>query len=223
MCGRYTLTLDADAVKEGLNLVQMPADWSPRFNVAPTQPVAVVTSAEERQARMMRWGLIPSWAKDMEIGSRLINARSETLSEKPSFRNAFAKRRCLVLADGFYEWKKGAAAGGRSQPYYFKLADGEPFAFAGLWEFWQSPEGAEIHSCTIITTEANPTVQAVHVRMPVILSGDDLWHWLEPAAPQQLEQLLKPYTAGRMVSYPVSTLVNAPGVDAPELVQPIVM
>src|SRR5512146_1357088 len=151
MCGRYTITINPETVQQDLGVVAMPDDYTPRYNVAPTQPVAVVADAASRKAEWMRWGLIPSWAKDPEIGSRLINARSETLTEKPSFKNAFNKRRCLVLADGFYEWKKGAGPGGRSQPYYFRREDGKPFAFAGLWEFWRSPEGEEIRSCTIIT------------------------------------------------------------------------
>ena len=221
MCGRYTITLDADTVQISLGLAGMPADWQPRYNVAPTQSVAVVASPSERQVQMMRWGLIPYWAKDIEIGSKLINARSETLLEKPSFRQAFAKRRCLVLADGFYEWQRGAAAGGRSQPYLFKQKDGAPFAFAGLWEFWRSPEGAEIRSCTIITCDANAAVSPVHVRMPVMLSGDSLWRWLEPGDPPALQALLQPYPADQMIRFPVSALVNRPEIDSPELIKPL--
>ncbi len=222
MCGRYTITLDADSVKDQLHLIEVPDTYTPRYNVAPTQPVAVVTSAEERAVEMFRWGLIPSWAKDPEIGNRMINARSETLMEKPSFRNAFNKRRCLVIADGFYEWKKGAGRGGSSQPFLFKQKTGEAFAFAGLWEFWRSKEGMEIHSCTIITTDANDSVAPVHIRMPVMLAGDALWQWLDPAEqPGSLIKLLKPFPADRMERYPVSNLVNSPAVDSPELVIPL--
>lgn len=221
MCGRYTITIDPETAREDLGLAQMPADYQPRYNVAPTQPVAVVANTGERKAEWMRWGLIPFWAKDPAIGSRLINARSETITEKPAFKNAFLKRRCLVLADGFYEWKKGAGAKGRAQPYYFKRADGKPFAFAGLWEFWRSPEGEDVRSCTIITTEANGLVKPVHERMPVMLSGDALWAWLGEGQPDDLLELLKPYPEKEMASFPVSTLVNRPELDIPDLVMPI--
>lgn len=220
MCGRYTITLHPEAVRQGLELKEMPADWVPRYNVAPSQSIPVVTDAEERDVKMMRWGLIPYWAKDLTIGNRLINARAETISEKPSFRQAFAKRRCLVLADGFYEWQKGAGPKGKSQPFLFKLENGDPFAFAGLWEFWRSPEGMEIRSCTIITTNANAVVAPVHDRMPVMLSGDDLWKWLSQDKPETLQSLLGPYPAEKMVRFPVSTMVNSPELDRPELVEP---
>lgn len=218
MCGRYTITIDADSVREDLGIVQMPADFTPRFNVAPTQPIAVVADADTRAAEWMRWGLIPSWAKDPSIGSKLINARAETVNEKPSFRAAFAKRRCLILADGFYEWQKGAGAMGRSQPYYFRREDGKPFAFAGLWEFWKSPEGEPIRSATIITTAANDLVRPVHERMPVMLSGDSLWAWLEGASESELLALLKPYPPEQMMRFPVSPMVNRPEYDRPDLI-----
>ena len=221
MCGRYTITINADTVRQDLGLAEMPADYQPRYNVAPTQPVAVVADAEERKAEWMRWGLIPAWAKDPTIGSRLINARSETIHEKPSFKNAFAKRRCLVLADGFYEWQKGAGPKGRSQPYFFRRKDGSPFAFAGLWEFWRSPEGEEVRSCTIITCDANELVKPVHDRMPVMLSGDDLWLWLKQDRPGDLLGMLKPYPVDQMECYPVSAMVNRPEVETPELVRPV--
>jgi putative SOS response-associated peptidase YedK len=171
----------------------------------------------------MRWGLIPFWAKDPSIGSRMINARAETLTEKPAFKNAFNKRRCLILADGFYEWKKGAGPKGRSQPYLFKRADGKPFAFAGLWEFWRSPEGEEIRSCTIITTEANGLVQSVHERMPVMLNGDTGWQWIEEGQGGDLLNLLRPYPADAMTAYPVSAMVNRPELDIPDLVMPVAL
>jgi putative SOS response-associated peptidase YedK len=223
MCGRYTITIQVDSAREDLGIVEMPNDYSPRYNVAPTQPVAVLADAAGRKAEWMRWGLIPSWAKDESIGSRLINARSETLLEKPSFRNAFNKRRCLILADGFYEWQKGAGTKGRAQPYYFKREDGKPFAFAGLWEFWKSPEGEPVRSCTIITCPANACVAPVHERMPVMLSGDALWDWLENAPAEKLTGLLKPYPADAMTRYPVATLVNRPELDTPELIKAIAL
>lgn len=218
MCGRYTITIDADKAREDLGIVQMPADYTPRFNVAPTQPIAVVADANTRAAEWMRWGLIPSWAKDPSIGSKLINARAETVNEKPSFRAAFAKRRCLILADGFYEWQKGAGTKGRSQPYYFRREDGKPFAFAGLWEFWKSPEGEPVRSATIITTAANDLVKPVHERMPVMLSGDALWAWLEGASESELLALLKPYPPEQMMRFPVSPMVNRPEYDRPDLI-----
>jgi len=221
MCGRYTITINADTVRQDLGLAEMPADYQPRYNVAPTQPVAVVADADERKAEWMRWGLIPYWAKDPTIGSRLINARSETIHEKPAFKNAFAKRRCLVLADGFYEWQKGAGPKGRSQPYFFRRKDGSPFAFAGLWEFWRSPEGEEVRSCTIITCDANELVKPVHDRMPAMLSGDDLWQWLKQDRPGDLLGMLKPYPVDQMECYPVSAMVNRPEVETPELVRPV--
>lgn len=223
MCGRYTITIDAETARNVLGLAKMPDDFHPRYNVAPSQPVAVVTNSEERRAEWMRWGLIPFWAKDATIGSRLINARSETIMEKPAFKNAFNKRRCLVLADGFYEWKKGAGPKGRSQPYLFKRADGKPFAFAGLWEFWRSPEGEEIRSCTIITTQANGIVEPVHERMPVILSGDALWDWLDESQSGALMGLLRPYPAESMTTYPVSPMVNRPELDVPDLILPVAL
>jgi putative SOS response-associated peptidase YedK len=221
MCGRYTITINADTVRQDLGLAEMPADYQPRYNVAPTQPVAVVADADERKAEWMRWGLIPFWAKDPTIGSRLINARSETIHEKPAFKNAFAKRRCLVLADGFYEWQKGTGPKGRSQPYFFRRKDESPFAFAGLWEFWRSPEGEEVRSCTIITCDANELVKPVHDRMPAMLSGDDLWLWLKQDRPGDLLGMLKPYPVDQMECYPVSAMVNRPEVETPELVRPV--
>src|SRR5512135_3759995 len=186
MCGRYTITVNADTVQKEMNLTSMPDQFQPRYNAAPSQPVAVVADGENRRAEMMRWGLIPFWAKDPAIGSRLINARSETIVEKPAFKNAFAKRRCLILADGFYEWQKGAGPKGRAQPFLFKLEDDKPFAFAGLWEFWKDPEGETLNTCTIITTAANELVRPVHERMPVMLSGDAMWAWLGQDKPQDL-------------------------------------
>ena len=221
MCGRYTITITADSAREDLGLTGMPEGYQPRYNVAPTQPVAIVADAEERKAEWMRWGLIPPWAKDASIGSRLINARSETLIEKPSFRNAFAKRRCLILADGFYEWQKSGTPGVRPQPYYFKRADGKPFAFAGVWENWRSPEGEAVRSCALITTRANKLVKPVHERMPVMLSGVDMWAWLEETDTGFLMALLHPYPEEEMTAFPVSTQVNQTRLDVPDLIQPV--
>jgi putative SOS response-associated peptidase YedK len=221
MCGRYTITFSVDSAREDLGIVQMPEDYRPRYNVAPAQPAAVVSSAKERSAQWMRWGLVPFWAKDAGIGNRLINARCETIAEKPAFKRPFLKQRCLVLSDGFFEWKRDAGPNGRSQPYYFHLANNKPFAYAGLWDTWRSLEGEEIRTFTIITCAANELVKPVHERMPVMLSGDALWAWLSAERPADLQALLKPYPAQLMASYPVSAMVNRPEIDAPELIHPL--
>ncbi|MEG4282177.1 SOS response-associated peptidase [Microcoleus sp. A006_D1] len=221
MCGRFTLNTSAKILAEFFKLSEIP-DIKARYNIAPTQSVATVTVSPEkieRQFQFMRWGLIPSWAKDLKIGSKMINARSETVAEKPAFRSAIKHRRCLIIADGFYEW---LPQGKHKQPYYFQTAQGAPFAFAGLWENWQSPEGESIVSCTIITTAANETVQPVHDRMPVILP-DSAWEkWLDPAnSAQQVLPLLKPYAAAAMTAKAVSAIVNSPTRDSPECIQAI--
>ena len=216
MCGRFTIMLDADELKETLELGNLPEDWRPRFNVAPTQPVAVVADAVRRNVEWMRWGLIPSWAKDVEIGNRLINARSETVTEKPSFRKAFLSRRCIILADGFYEWKKQEGKKSAAIPYHFHKKDRSPFGLAGLWEIWRSPEGQDIRSCTILTTRANGVVLPVHERMPVILDGEDMWRWVAAGSPESHLGLLRPYPEEYFESTMVSTKVNSPGLDAPD-------
>jgi putative SOS response-associated peptidase YedK len=220
MCGRFTILLQADEVREVLRLGEMPADWQPRYNIAPSQAVAAVLDAASRKVEWLRWGLIPSWAKDPAIASALINARAETVAEKPAFRSALARRRCLILADGFYEWQKPAPGRGPSIPYYFTLADHRPFAFAGLWESWQPPDGSSPRrTCTIITTRANALVEPIHARMPVILSGESLWQWLtQPAA---AGSLLAPYPAEEMAAHPVARLVNDPGSERPDLILPV--
>jgi putative SOS response-associated peptidase YedK len=168
----------------------------------------------------MRWGLVPSWAKDPAIGNKMINARSETVQEKPSFRNAFARRRCLILADGFYEWQRSPGKGS-SAPYFFYPSDRKPFAFAGLWEFWRSPEGEDLRSCTILTTRANSVVAPVHERMPVMLTGEGMRGWLSPGTAEDWQALLQPFPDSALSSHPVSRLVNSPDRDGPELVLPV--
>ena len=174
----------------------------------------------DRQFKLFRWGLIPSWAKDISIGAKLINARAETLQEKPSFRESFKRRRCLIVADGFYEWKKQA---GKKQPFYFRLENTEPFAFAGLWDRWHSPDGDVLETCTIITTEANQLAATVHDRMPVILSPDSYDRWLDPKhqTSANLESLLRPYPTTEMTAYLVSPSVNSPTHDQPDCVAPL--
>ena len=222
MCGRYTLSSSGETVAEAFDLSEVP-QLRPRFNIAPTQEVAAVRRMEggaDRRLDFLRWGLIPFWAKDPGIGNRMINARSETASEKPSFRNAIKKRRCLVVADGFYEWKKMAE--GPKQPFHIRMKGGRPFAFAGLWEHWEG-EGEVIDSCTLLTTRPNPLTAEVHDRMPVILPEKSYDLWLDPTMqdPEQLEPLLTPYPQDEMEAYPVSRFVNKPGNDDPRCIEPV--
>lgn len=221
MCGRFTLTADPNKIREAHPWLNVPEEIQPRYNIAPTQPVAVVPNDGKNKLDFFVWGLIPSWAKDPEIGSRMINARAETLAEKPAFRAAFRRRRCLILADGFYEWRQ--VPGRKAKiPMYIRMEDGKPFAFAGLWEDWHSPDGSEIKSCTIITTEPNSLLQDIHNRMPVILPEETYPQWLETEEqdPRQLQSLLRPYPAEEMIAFPVSTLVNSPANESAELIIP---
>ena len=220
MCGRFTLSSPSETVEALFELAETP-DLVARYNVAPTQTVASVlidAGKSQRVLRMLHWGLVPSWAKDPGIGSRMINARSETVATKPSFRAAFRRRRCLIVADGFYEWKKLERG---KQPYYIRLADGAPFAFAGLWEHWDGGDGSAVDSCTIITTEPNELTRDIHNRMPVILARDDHATWLDPELtdPDDVQSLLRPYPADHMEAYPVSTRVNRASNDVPECIE----
>jgi putative SOS response-associated peptidase YedK len=221
MCGRFTLTADISALQESFPWLGIPSGLEPRYNIAPSQPVAVVPNDGKNRLDFFTWGLIPSWAKDPSIGNRMINARAETLAEKPSFRNAFRRRRCLVLADGFYEWRKDD--GKSKTPMYIRLEDGSPFAFAGLWEIWNAPDGSQVLSCAIITTEPNPLMAKIHNRMPVILPQAAHMPWLHSgeADTKALSALLKPYPAEEMVAYPVSKLVNSPANDVPAVIEPL--
>ncbi len=221
MCGRFTLTADPNTLQQAFPEFKVPDQMSPHYNIAPTQPVAVVPNDGRMAVDFFIWGLIPFWAKDPKIGNRMINARSETLAEKPSFRTPYRRRRCLILADGFYEWVK-PAGGGAKIPHLIKMESQDPFAFAGLWENWQAPDGSEVKSCTIITTEPNALVSKLHNRMPVILPREAYADWLDPEErkPETLNQYLKPFPAVEMMAYPVSTLVNNPVNDVPEVIQP---
>jgi len=200
----------------------VPGDIPPRFNIAPSQPVAVVANDGQNHLDFFVWGLIPSWAKDPQIGNRLINARAETLAEKPAFRAAFRRRRCLVLADGFYEWRQDPGQKSKT-PLFIQLKSRQPFAFAGLWEIWHATDGSEIRSCTIITTQPNEMMAPIHNRMPVILSPEayPLWLSAEEKDSNQLTQLLVPYPADQMTAYPVSKMVNSPHNDSPEIILPV--
>lgn len=213
MCGRFSLIVDASVLADVFDM-DPPRDLKPRFNIAPTQTVPVVRAAGSgpREWADIRWGLIPPWAKDAKIGARMINARGETAATKPSFRSALKNRRCLVPADGFYEWVQG---GGTKVPHYIHFTDGRPFAFAGLWERWR-----ELDTFTIITTRPNELVAPLHDRMPVILAPDNFAEWIEPVElpPHRLEALLSPFPAEEMEAYPVSTHVNKAAHDDPECV-----
>jgi putative SOS response-associated peptidase YedK len=222
MCGRFTLMQPTEAIAavkaaiaspndQTFNIEKLP-ELASQYNIAPTQMVAAVLhnpESDKREFQELRWGLIPSWAKDISMGAKLINARAETVAEKPAFRSAFKHRRCLVLADGFYEWQR---QNGKKQPFYFRLQDGQPFCFAGLWEQWESPEKEKISSCTILTTVANEVLKPIHDRMPVVLDKKYYDLWLDPQVqkPEALQEVLHPYPASAMTGYPVSTLVNNP-------------
>jgi len=222
MCGRFTLTADTEQMKSTFPEFKFPPRSAPRFNVAPTQPVLALANDGQNAADFFVWGLIPAWAKDPEIGSRLINARAETLAEKPSFRGSYKYKRCLIFADGFYEWKAEPGTKAKT-PYFIHLASGLPFAFAGLWNAWNAPDGSLIKSATIITTEPNSLMATLHNRMPVILASDAYTQWIDPAPqkPESLQPLLRPFAADQLTAHPVSTLVNSPAIDRPELIQPL--
>jgi putative SOS response-associated peptidase YedK len=217
MCGRYTLRTPVETLVERFEINEYPSSITPSYNIAPSQGVAAVIAENgKRKLEMLHWGLIPSWAKDPEVGNKMINARAETVAEKPSYRKAFKERRCLILADGFYEWQKTDSG---KQPFYIRMEDESPFAFAGLWESWQN--GREIRSCTIITTSPNEVAAQVHNRMPVILHPEDYEMWLDPDFDERepLTTLLKPFPAEAMEAYPVSRKVNRPANNDPEVIE----
>ena len=217
MCGRYTLIADLGDLAQRFEFDGTGFSYDPGYNIAPTESVLTVRNAEGREAAFMRWGLIPFWAKDPKIGARMINARSETIAEKPAFRNALKKRRCLVLADGYYEWQKTPVG---KRPYRIILKSGEPFAMAGLWETWKDPQGNVVPSCTIITTSANDFLAPIHNRMPVILARELEELWLEPSVedPATLTGILAPYPDEGMDTYEVSTMVNYARNNGPEVI-----
>ncbi|OGU17639.1 MAG: hypothetical protein A2X61_02200 [Ignavibacteria bacterium GWB2_35_12] len=222
MCGRFALSAKTKSIEKLLPSVKIPEDMKARYNIAPTQDVAVVLNDGNNELTSAKWGLIPFWAKDTSIGNKMINARAETLLEKPSFKNLFKHKRCVILADGFYEWQKQGGKA-RNVPYLIKMKTGEPFAFAGLWDNWtDKSSGEEIISTVIITTDPNELMMNIHNRMPVILSPDKIDLWLEDGNEnlQELESLLKPYPADEMESYQVSFTVNNPSIDDISCIQP---
>ena len=204
MCGRFVLDAPSEELAHHFNLKKK-VTLEPRYNIAPSQPVTIIRSTvRENKLSAVRWGLIPHWSKDEKIGYKLINARAETVREKPSFRDAFKSRRCLIPATGFYEWKH---EGRMKQPYFIKMKNGGLFAMAGLWESWQSPEGKTIDSCTIITNDANGIVGKIHDRMPVIIPDQSYGLWLSSTG-NSLQEFLRPYSPFKMTAYPVSSMVN---------------
>ena len=242
MCGRYTQTASGEAIAKAFGLKSAP-DVQPRYNIAPTQAISAIVQSSYHQSestdqrpeqhpeqhleeptgrehRFFQWGLVPSWSKDPKIGSRMINARSETVAEKPSFRAALKRRRCLVLADGFYEWQR---TNGKKQPYYIQVEDQDIFGFAGLWETWQNGEGSHLETCTILTTEPNGLMETIHNRMPVIIHPEDFDLWLDPSLQdgRHVQHLLRPYEDEAMDAYAVSTAVNNPRNEQPECIEPI--
>ena len=210
MCGRYRLSRRKQLVEEYFGAGSDDDDWNPRYNIAPSQPVATIRQDAREpipEISPMRWGLVPSWAKDPSIGYKTINARAETVANTPSFREPFKSQRCLIPADGFYEWQRNGKA---KQPYCFEVNDGQLFAFAGLWDRWMNPQGEPIESCTILTTTPNSLLADIHDRMPVILRPDDYELWLDPAFRDMasISEMLRPFDVALMRRYPVSTRVN---------------
>jgi putative SOS response-associated peptidase YedK len=224
MCGRFTNRAKPEQVKREFKIENENSNlFHPRFNIAPSQMIDVVFAPEsERILSQLKWGLVPSWAKDSEIGNRMINARAETITEKPSFREAFKSRRCIIPASGFYEWQKKGT--GAKQPFYFYIKEKEVFGFAGLWESWiDKTTGEELETCTIITTEANDVLKPVHERMPVILRPESYDEWLDVKEKntEKQQKFLVPYPAKEMDSHAVSRSVNIPDVDSAELIKPL--
>jgi putative SOS response-associated peptidase YedK len=224
MCGRYTLSIPLSNLVDAFDVDPPDFQYPPRFNIAPSQDAPVIAQdSEGRRMGLLKWGLVPFWAKDPKIGNRMINARAETAADKPAFRQAFRKRRCLVPADGFFEWKKVEPAGGQPSkiPYWIHRADTSPFVMAGLWERWEPQQGSPLHTFTILTTDAVPEIRPIHPRMPVILSRDSAEEWLAPGArPEKLTSLLRPFRGG-LHSHPVSTVVNSPRNDGPECIESV--
>ena len=222
MCGRYTNQTPLQAFAELFGTPVPDLELGPRYNVAPGDAILACRASPVggRELVLLRWGFVPAWSRTPSAGPRPINARAESVGEKPLFRDAFRRRRCLVAADGFYEWKP---EGKRKQPWYFRLAGGVPFAFAGIWERTRGPEGEPLETCAILVTEANELVARIHARMPVILTGECFGEWLDTAEGDagRLSPLLRPFPPGRMEAFPVGPAVNRPGVEGPDLLRPL--
>lgn len=217
MCGRFSLTVNEAELNERFLLAGGTERYEARYNCAPTQQLAVITNSGDYKLNYMRWGLVPSWAKDLKIGAKMINARAETIMEKASFRAAFSRRRCLVPATSFFEWKQEKV----KIPYVIRLVGGGLFTMAGIWEEWKSEDGNSVKSFSIITTEANCLMQLLHDRMPVILSQSNENLWLSDLSPGELSKLLLPFPDEKLELFPVSKLVNSPYNDVPEVLLPV--
>ena len=213
MCGRYSFVMEDALIQERFGIRVRTAIYKARYNCAPTQNLAVITNSAPDTLGFFRWGLVPSWAKDLSVGNRLINARAESITEKPSFRNSFRSRRCLVPATGFFEWKRDGA----KAPFNIRLRSGNPFCFAGLWDEWMAPDGTKVSTFTIVTTTPNELMKGIHDRMPVILRPEDESRWIALKPDPALVSLLVPYPADKMEAYPVSKEVNVPSNDRPEV------
>ncbi len=221
MCGRFSLFADPLMFMSEFEINNLPFDWHPRYNIAPGQMIpAIIAEDGKRRIGQLRWGLVPSWANDEKIGYKMINARAETLLEKPAFKNLFVRKRCIIPADGFYEWKQLDTG---KQPMRIMMKNGEPFGFAGLFDTWTSPDGEKISTCTIITTKPNEIVSDIHDRMPVILRREDVSLWLdrERYDADMLQSLLVPYAASEMTSYPVSSIVGNAKNDMPQCIEEV--
>lgn len=220
MCGRFVRKSTITEIGNEFDILEVAWDGPPSYNIAPTQDVACVVGNGKNRLVAMRWGLVPSWASDPTIGDRMINARSETIAEKKSFARAFKNQRCLVVADGFYEWR---ASQGRKEPIYVRLKSGRPFGFAGLYDHWKAPDGSVLSTCTIITTEPNELLKTIHNRMPVIIPADERKVWLDSRTqdPGVLMPLLRSFDAQAMEVYPVSLAVNSPKFNSPDCIKPL--
>ncbi|MFN0042260.1 MAG: SOS response-associated peptidase [Alphaproteobacteria bacterium] len=220
MCGRYSITTPEEALRRLFGFEGPARNLGPRYNIAPRQDVPVIRAeGGARRLSLLRWGLVPAWAKDPLIGDKLINARAETIAEKPSFKSAFRARRCLVPADGFYEWRRDAKP---AQPFRIEMRDRSPFALAGLWERWRSGAGEVLETFALVTTEANATLEPIHHRMPVILAADNYALWLDAGADAaRLRALLKPFLAAPLHAYPIDNKVNSAAHDSPEILMPV--
>jgi len=220
MCGRFSRKATLQAIVDEFEIDEVNGAIEPSYNIAPGQEIAVILKDDSRKLGLLKWGLIPGWAKDPRIGNRMINARAETLAEKPSFKHPVRRKRCLIVADGFFEWKK---EGKQKIPMYIFLKDQKPFVFAGLWDTWTSPEGKKVSTCTIITTEPNKFMEKIHNRMPVILPKEhiDLWLDREVQDEQQVLPLLKSYPEKEMDAYEVSRMVNSPKNNTPEVIRKV--
>jgi putative SOS response-associated peptidase YedK len=217
MCGRYSFILEDEMIRERFGVTVRSAIYKARYNCAPTQKLAVISNENPGELSLYRWGLIPFWAKDPAIGNKLINAKSETILEKPSFKNSIKSKRCLVLSDGFYEWKKDEG----KTPYRITRRDGSAFAMAGIWDKWISQGSEEIYSFSILTTVPNTLMEKIHDRMPVILDREAEKKWIENTSQEELLSMLKPCDPSSLITFPVSTLVNSPRNDSPEVLKPV--